>query len=231
VLGLVATSVHPERAKVQEALMQVLLDHGAVIDRPGMGGNRHTAVEACLANGRGNAAQFLASRGARLNLASAAGVGRLDVVRTFFHENGRLKPIPEEQVQRGFLWACMYGRAEVVDFLVDHGADLRDQADTGATGLHWAAAGGHLSIVRSLIERGAPLEEINRWGGTVLEHVGWAFTNGDPDIDYLPVFQELLEAGAKVQDGWLGWLQQQSGRLAGVEARLSELLRRYGAVT
>jgi hypothetical protein len=33
-LGLVATRVHPERAEVQEVLMQILLDHGAVIDNP-----------------------------------------------------------------------------------------------------------------------------------------------------------------------------------------------------
>jgi ankyrin repeat protein len=125
----------------------------------------------------------------------------------------------------------MYGRQEVAEFLLDHGADLRDQADTGGTGLHWAAGGGHLSIVRLLIRRRAPLEEINRWGGTVLEHVGWAFGNGNPDIDYLPIFEALLAAGAKVQDGWLAWLERQSARPADVKARLAELLHEYGAVT
>src|SRR5580700_7333783 len=49
-LGLAATSVHPERARVQEALMQVLLDHGAAIDSRG---NRQGTVNICLANGRG----------------------------------------------------------------------------------------------------------------------------------------------------------------------------------
>jgi len=38
-LGLAATSVHPERAGVQEALLQTLLDHGAVIDQPRSAGN------------------------------------------------------------------------------------------------------------------------------------------------------------------------------------------------
>ncbi len=67
-LGLVATSVHPERAGVQEQLMQILLDHGANMDKPGAAGNHHTVVEGCLWNGRGKAASFLASRGARLDL-------------------------------------------------------------------------------------------------------------------------------------------------------------------
>src|SRR6185295_1446164 len=46
-LGLVATSVHPFRAGVQNPLMQILLDHGADIDQ--------SAVSDCLANGRGEA--------------------------------------------------------------------------------------------------------------------------------------------------------------------------------
>ncbi|HEX4228015.1 MAG TPA: ankyrin repeat domain-containing protein [Bryobacteraceae bacterium] len=231
-LGLAATSVHPERAGVQEALMQILLDYGAVIDKPGVAGNRQSAVEGCLANGQGKAAQFLASRNARLNLETAAGAGRLDILKTFFHKDARLEPAATKaQVQRGFLWACMYGRQEVVEFLLDHGADLFDQADMGGTGLHWAAGGGHLSIVQLLVERGASLEEINKWGGTVLEQAGWAFANGDPDRDYLPIFEELLAAGARVQDGWLGWLERQSGRPADMKARLAEVLRRYGAVT
>jgi len=116
-LGLVATSVHPERAGVQEALMQILLERGAVIDKPCAAGNRHTVIEGCLANGRARAAQFLASRGVRLNLETAAGAGRADIVKTFFQEDGRLEPTAsKQQLQRGFLWACMYGWHEVVEF-------------------------------------------------------------------------------------------------------------------
>lgn len=230
-LGLAATSVHPERAGVQETLIEMLLGRGAVIDKPGAMADGHTAVEACLANGRGKAAQFLAARGARLNLETAAGAGRLDLVQKFFDENGTLKQTAtRRQLQRGFLWACMYGRQDVSEFLLDRSVDLRDQADTGATGLHWAAAGGHLGIVRLLINRGAPLEEVNKWGGTVLEQVGWAFANGDRAIDYLPVFEELLAAGAKVQEGWLAWLERQS-KPEDVKARLAKLLREYGAVS
>jgi len=38
----------------------------------------------CLANGRPEAAEYLASRGAPVDFESAAGVGRLDVVQSFF---------------------------------------------------------------------------------------------------------------------------------------------------
>src|SRR5262249_27688794 len=40
-LGLVATSVHPEKASVQLALLQTLLDRGAKLDHPSARGNRH----------------------------------------------------------------------------------------------------------------------------------------------------------------------------------------------
>jgi hypothetical protein len=72
-LGLTATSWHPENAGVQLALMELLIDHGATIDGPDGG----SAVNDCLHNGRGEAAEFFASRGARLDLEGAAGVGRL----------------------------------------------------------------------------------------------------------------------------------------------------------
>ena len=229
-LGLVATSVHPERARVQDQLMQLLLDYGAVMDRPGVAGNQHTAVEGCLWNGRGKAARFLASHGARLDLETAAGVGKLDVVKGFFHQNGALKPTATaEQLQRGVLGACAYGHDDVIDFLLAHGADLRDQAETGETALHWAVVGGELSTIKLLLERGAPLEELNAYGGTALGQAGWSFFNGDPQIDYVPVFEMLLAAGAKMQDGCLTWLDDQAGRPAAAKARIAEVLRRYGA--
>ena len=76
-LGLVATSIHPELAGVQDALIAKLLEHGATFD--GAVASDYTAgsvVSACLANGRPHAARLLAELGAPLNLEGAAGVGR-----------------------------------------------------------------------------------------------------------------------------------------------------------
>jgi hypothetical protein len=224
--------VHPEKAGVQESLMQLLLEHGAEIEKQSLAGHRHFAVESCLANGRSRAAAFLAARGARLDLAGAAALGRFDVVKSFFNDDGFLKPpATTQQLQCGFQRACQYGRCEVVEFLLDRGADLREQSPTGATALHWATGGGHLTIIQRLVERGSPLEEINQWGGTVIEHGGWAFVHGDPGIDFVPVFETLLAAGAKIQEGWLSWLEKQDARPAADKSRLADLLRGYGATT
>jgi Ankyrin repeat len=117
-LGLAATSVHPYRAGVQNELMQILLDYGAEIDHRTSGGNQQNAVWACLANGRGEAAAYLAERGARLTLTTAAGVGKLDVVEQYFAGSGKAKrKISEKELQSAFHFACLYGRTEVVKFL------------------------------------------------------------------------------------------------------------------
>jgi len=229
-LGLAATSVHPEVAGVQEPLLQILLDYGAVIDKPNLAGNAQSALIACFANGRPRAAEFLAARGAQLDLESAAGLGRIDLVETLFHSDGSLKaPATKKQLQKGFLWGCMYGRESVVAFLLEHRADLQDRADSGATALHWAAGGGHLSIVRLLLHRGAPLEEINAWGGTVLEHAGYGFEHGAPEADFVPVFDALLAAGAAIRGRWLAWIKRVRNRSVEEKARVAEVFRRYGA--
>jgi ankyrin repeat protein len=229
-LGLAATSVHPEKAGVQEELMQVLLDHGAVMDKSGISGGRHSLIRGCLANGRPRAARWLAERGAKLDLEGAAGTGRLDVVKTFFDSTGDLKPPATPQdLQRGFVWACGYGYEDVVEFLLSYGADLKDDAGNDEPPLHMAVVGASLSIVKLLVARGAPLEQLNGYGGTPLGQAGWSFVNGDPDDDYVPIFDALLAAGAHIEDGWLAWLDKQKGRTAEQKARIAEVLRRYGA--
>jgi ankyrin repeat protein len=229
-LGLTATSVHPEKAGVQEGLMQVLLDHGAAMDKPGITGGRHSLIRGCLANGRRRAARWLAEHGATLDLEGAAGTGRLDVVKTFFDSTARLKsPATQQELQRGFVWACGGGHEDVVEFLLSHGADLTDDAGSGEPPLHMAVVGASLSIVKLLISRGAPLEQRNAYDGTPLGQAGWSFINGNPDHDYVPIFDALLAAGAHIEDGWLAWLGQQQERTPGQKARIVEVLRKYGA--
>ncbi|HXY35947.1 MAG TPA: ankyrin repeat domain-containing protein, partial [Planctomycetaceae bacterium] len=176
-LGLTATSWHPEKAGVQLELMELLLEHGAAIDGPG----GDSAVNGCLRNGRGKAAEFLTIRGVRLDLEGAAGVGRLDVVKSFFNDDGSLRPpATQNQIQAGFAWACEFGRTEVVEFLLARGIDVSAMTEpmAGATGLHWAAFAGHADIVRLLLKRGAPVDvKDRRHNGTPLEWALYGWTN------------------------------------------------------
>jgi len=231
-LELVSTSAHPERAGVQKELIQILLEHGAALDHTGSAGHRHSLVAACLANGRGRAAEYLAERGAPLDLEGAAGVGRLDVVQSLLAPDGGLiTTLPKTQIERGFLWACEYGRNDVIEFLLRCGVDLHTVADTGQTGLHWAVIGAQTDTIKLLVARGAALEAKNAYGGTALGQALWSAVNGDAGIDYLPAIAALLDSGAKIDEGSLAWLAGQSEGSALTKQRVTEELRRHGATT
>ncbi len=203
-LGLTATSCHPENAGVQIPLMELLIAHGATIDSP----DGASAVNACLQNGRGQAAEFLAGRGARLDLEGAAGVGRLDVVSSFFTEDGNLRPpATQQQMRDGFAWACEFGRTAVVDFLLQRGVKVDAKlSHHGQTGLHWAAYGGHLDTVKLLLDRGAPIDTKDEiYGGTPLGWALYAWGNSPPRPErgrYYEAVALLVQAGATLDPQW-----------------------------
>ena len=223
-LGLVATSIHPAKAGVQIELLETLLKYGAVIDGPSTNGGN--AVNGCLANGRPEAAEFLARHGGRLDFEGAAGVGRLDLVKSSFNEDGTLKPTTSKsQMESGFMWACEFGQSTIVEFLLDKCIDVATQVH-GMTGLHWAVIGGHLDTIKLLLERKAPLEIKNCYGGTVLGQATWAVNQSDTvyrwpnsDTDWAAIVKMLIDAGAKVEEA-----DYPTGN-----ERVDEVLRRHGA--
>ena len=160
-LGLTATSIHPQRAGVQILLMALLIDRGAIIERtPGK------AIRDCFANGRGEAAAYLALRGAHIDFEGAAGIGRLDLVKTM--------DATQQELERGYLWACQFGHLDMVEHLLDRGVDVATADDTRMTGLHWAVHEGHRDIVELLLARGAPMDAVNVYGGTILGQARWS---------------------------------------------------------
>ena len=207
-LGLVATSIHPVRTGVQEALIDLLIARGASLDRAvAPDYTRGRVVNACLANGRGEGAVLVAERGAMLDLEGAGGVGRLDVVKAFFDQEGHLtSDATPDDMKSAFKWACSYGHIDVVRFLIDRGIDVGER-HRGETPLHVAAGGGHLEIVSVLLARGARVDVRDEmWDGTPL---GWALFGWANDTDaarrsrYYDVVDRLIAAGAAVPAQWL----------------------------
>jgi hypothetical protein len=207
-LGLVVTSVFPFLAGVQDALADTFLKHGADIDHPRGAGNQQCPVNGCLANGRPEAAEFLARRGARLDLEAAGGVGRLEVVKAFFDTNGALKDnATEAQMRSAFKWACQYGRTAVVEFLLQRGLDA-SEIHRGECALHCAAYGGHADIIRLLLKGRPPVDVKDKtFDATPL---GWGlhgWNESAPGLKregYYEVVTLLVAAGATVYPKWLG---------------------------
>jgi ankyrin repeat protein len=164
-LGLTATSLHPETAGVQIALLELLLRAGASTDRD-------LTVRGCLANGQGDAARFFADRGLPIDLEEAAGVGRLDAVRRYVDADGSLRNgATRELLESGFRYACGYGHLDVATFLLDVGVDPDVSNEEGQTALHWTAYGPHLEVARLLLARGARRGARDRQSATPLD---WA---------------------------------------------------------
>lgn len=194
-LGLVATSIHPARAGVQIALIDLLLEHGASIDGRSDGWN---PLMSALANNRPEAAEALAARGARVDgIVAAAGVGRLDLVASYVNRAGFDPSVPD--VGKAFVWAARYGRTSVVEYLLQKGVDPAVTDEGGMTGLHWATGTGGLEVVKLLLKHGAPLEARNCYGGTVLGQAVWfAFHPQWHGVDNVAVIKTLLAAGARI---------------------------------
>ena len=170
-LGLVATSVWPKLAGVQNELLKVLLDAGASPDGAPGGWN---PLDAALANGRPEAAVFLAAHGARVSFIGAAGIGRVDLLDQYFHTGAP----SQHEIDIGFGHACQYGRTGAVEYLLGKGANLRHEEGTGMPPLHWAIVGEQVETVKLLLARGAGREARNVYGGDALGACEWRAANG-----------------------------------------------------
>lgn len=206
-LELVATSLPPEQAGVQEALLELFLVHGAKTERGEVSTGKRSLVASCLANGRRKAAEYLAARGAPLDFEAAAGVGRLDMVRSLL----RLQPGPaKQQIEQGFLWACGFGRRPIVELLLAHGVDVSAQDRSGQTALHRAVIGRQQEIVKLLIEKGASLQQRNEYGGNPLGQAIWCVLHGGADEEYFAIIDLLVHQDTADRENHLAWLKEEA---------------------
>ncbi|HKR32434.1 MAG TPA: ankyrin repeat domain-containing protein [Terriglobales bacterium] len=200
-LSLAATSVHPANAGVMDELLQLLLDHGARIDRKGSAGNAHWLVFACLANGQPGAARFLAGKGAYVDFVSAAALGLLEEVQKHLYPDRNEKPAVSQQLmQQAFRYACGYGAIGVVEFLLHRGADVAEHCGDGFTGTHYAAMYGHAETVKLLLRHHPPLEIKTNRGGTVLWHALESAERHRQSEGFLRIIDALIFAGAVVPE-------------------------------
>ena len=190
-LGLTATSAHPRLAGVQNELLDLLIDRGAVI---GVISARKGMVHDAMANGCPGAAVHLIQRGAAEDsIVGAAALDRIDAVReTFTKASG-------ESREDAMLLAAQCNRTAIVEELLERGVSLH--AFNGMTAIHWAAANCNVALMRVLLDRGALLEAKNEFGGTVLDSTLWFAGNAtDAEFaqkDFVAAVDWLIAAGAR----------------------------------
>jgi hypothetical protein len=232
-MNLLVSCTHPADAGLQSAIAEALLDYGAAVN--GVADDESPLMTA-LRFGYIEAAETLARRGARVDaIVTAASLGRLDLVRDMVVDAKTLKPgvplistpwttvprDPRVHIELALAWACKFGRSEVAHFLLDIGVNPVAKDSDDMTALHWAGATGLLSVIDDLLRRGVPLEVDNAWGGTVLNStLHFALYIPVKGVDYIPVLERLLQAGANVDV-----VDYPTGK-----PRIDALLARYGAV-
>ena len=178
---------------------QLLLDAGADIEALTSWGA--TPLDWAAAMGSARVGDLLLARGASgLTLIVAAGLGKLDTVKSITAPGADLSahrrrgapgspvdhwPADSAHIQGDVLSDAMFaaarnGHTEVVEYLLDQGADVDAKGVFGATGLHWAAINGHRKAVELLIARGANLTIRDQRFDSTPE--GWANEGGHTDL-------------------------------------------------
>ena len=188
-MGLIATSKQASDANVSGPLMTLLLDRGASLDLgdsaaiiPDWG--HQNPLHVALSNYAKGAAEKMIEMGAKPDLCTAAALGRMDLLRGFFDEEGRLRTRPRRDGQLlserdaiglAALFAYVNHRQQAFDFLLEKDGNWDMTGVNNGALLHRAAWDGDLALVQRLVAKGADVgNRDNPFGGSPLS---WAQHN------------------------------------------------------
>lgn len=195
------TPLHWAAEKNFRDVADLLIQAGADVNARTIWGS--TPLEWAGIMGSTAVADLLLEHGASgLSLSIAAGLGRLEEVRSLCEQSASLEGLgipkrphdsndergwpPDTAHMQGdvlgeaFQLACRNGHLEVARYLLDRGADVNAKGYFGGTGLHWAALNGHREMVVYLLDQEVDL--------TIRDHgfkstaAGWASEGGHDDI-------------------------------------------------
>lgn len=149
-----------------EEIVKILLDHGAKIEDHNENG--HTPLMEAASSGHVGIARILLERGAGINTHS-----------TEFKESA-------------LTLACYKGHLEMVQFLLDEGADHEHKTDEMHTALMEASMDGHVEVARLLLDHGA---QVNMPTDSFESPLTLAACGGHTKLASL-----LLERGANIEE-------------------------------
>jgi ankyrin repeat protein len=100
-------------------------------------------------------------------------------IKALLDKNPRLARVRDSSGYSPLHWAAIDGHREVVELLLDRGAEVNGRTTFGNTPLHLASRAGRLEAAKLLIDRGADIHASTNTGITPLSE---ATTSGHADI-------------------------------------------------
>jgi ankyrin repeat protein len=171
-MGLVITSKQASDSNVSAPLIDLLLEYGAKLDLKGKPDHvvpdweRMNALDLPLTNHATRAAERMIELGAEVDVCAAAALGRMDLLRDCFDEDGELKERPYRRGKRmsardaiglALLFAYVNNRKEAVDFVLEKDGNWDMTGVNNGAAMHRAAWEGDLEMVKRLIAKGADI--------------------------------------------------------------------------
>lgn len=145
------TPLHAAAAKGHIEVVQVLLADGADLNARDQLGR--TPVHLAVYCGQEAVAELLLAKGANLDIFAASGLGKFDHVAMLLKAKPGLVNM-EGPKGRPLHWAAYRDQKDVVELLLEKGAEVNARDKFGLTPLHEAAFGGHKDVVEVLLANG-----------------------------------------------------------------------------
>ncbi|MFH1112809.1 MAG: ankyrin repeat domain-containing protein [Pseudomonadota bacterium] len=168
------------------AVTKLLLEHGADVNATDRCGR--TAAMVAAGQGLLEVARVLKESGGKLDLADAATLGDLEEVERLIREGSDVNEKACTDENTPLMRASRHGHVAVVKMLLDSGADVYAQSQTGTTALTAAAAKGNVRVLEMLLNKDVT---VNTENGTIA--LREAARSGHDEIVKI-----LLEKGADV---------------------------------
>jgi ankyrin repeat protein len=193
-MGLIVTSKMASDANVSGPLIDLLLERGARLELessnsviPGWG--VRNILDVALSNYAIRAAEKLIDLGANPDVCSAAALGRMDLLESFFTKDGRLVARPRrhgkvlserDAIGLAMLFAYVNRHRDAVDFLLEKDGNWNMTGVNNGTALHRAAWEGDLAMVKRLVAKGADMS--NRDNPFCSTPLSWAQHNKQVEV-------------------------------------------------
>jgi len=125
--------------------------------------------------------------------------GDLGMVKELFTADPNIINTENDDGERPIFYGARHGKKEIVEFLINKGANINDKDIKGSTVLHLAVSGGSKELVEFLLSKGMDINARDSKGNTPLQHaiLNYVMTY---DINFLESVKFLINKGANINN-------------------------------